>query len=304
MTMQNIKQKVIIIYGATASGKSDLALKIAEKMQGTIINADSMQVYNDLQILTARPDLSKTDVPHKLYGFLNGSQECSAGIYAKQASDIIKKVSNPIVVGGTGLYIESLTKGLSPIPEVSPTIKNKYRSLEITSPELHNILAAKDNLMAKKLMPNDRQRIIRALEVLETTGKSLLFWQQEPLQKMLEADFFNIFVSPSRSELYNKCNLRFDEMIKLGAIDEVKQLLAKNYNTAAPIMKALGVKEISLYLKGDLTLENAAELAKTATRQYAKRQITWFKNRFKADLIVNPLDNLEKKQLFASLNLS
>ncbi|MGD9639454.1 MAG: tRNA (adenosine(37)-N6)-dimethylallyltransferase MiaA [Alphaproteobacteria bacterium] len=298
------KPKVIVIYGATASGKSSLALKIAEEYGGTIINADSMQVYNDLQIITARPDTSKTSIPHKLYGFLNGLESCSAGIWAKMAAKEIKNCTLPIIAGGTGLYIEALTNGLSPIPEVDDSIKAKFRDDLIETAELYKLLQEEDADAAAKLKANDRQRITRALEVFESTGKSILSWQKEAPKCPVEADFIKIFVNPERQQLYQKCNNRFDEMIDQGALKEVKELIAKNYPKNCQIMKALGVEELALYLEGKINLEEAKDKAKVKTRQYAKRQITWFKNRFISDVTAVTNDNyFEISQLFTSLKL-
>lgn len=309
MTIENHKQKVIVIYGATASGKSAFALNLAEKLGGTIINADSMQVYHDLQILTARPDLAKMPIPHKLYGFLNGIETCSAGIWAKLAAKEIANCFNenklPIIVGGTGLYIESLTKGLSPIPETDYLIKEKYRKNNQDTAALYELLKQKDFETAQKLRSNDKQRIVRALEVFESTGKSLLLWQKEPLQKPINAQFVNIFINPERSLLHQNINYRFDEMLKIGAIDEVKTLLEKKYPLSTPIMKALGVKEITAYLRQEMSIEDASAKAKAATRQYAKRQVTWFKNRFDSDFIVyNAKDKSEINNLFNCLTLA
>ena len=275
----------ILIAGPTASGKSGLALALAERLGGTIINADSMQVYRELRVLTVRPSPGdEARAPHALYGFVCGHEAYSAGRYTADAAAAIAAVRAagrvPIVVGGTGLYFRALLRGLSPVPPVDPDARAYWRAQAVArpSPELHAVLRARDRETAARLMPTDPQRIVRALEVLESTGRSLSYWQSQPgLPVLDEAETTQLLVLPERATMVGRIEARFDAMIAAGALEEVAGLLAKGLSPELPIMRALGVAPLAAHLTGAMRLEEAVSVAKADTRRYAKRQLTWLK---------------------------
>ena len=277
--------RAILIAGPTASGKSQLALRLAEALDGTIINADSMQVYRELAILTARPAAAdEARAPHALYGFVPGAEAYSAGRYAVDAAAAIAQARRdgrrPIIVGGTGLYFKVLLEGLSPVPAVDAGVRAFWRAEAAVRPvgELHALLAVRDPEMAARLMPTDPQRIVRALEVLESTGRSLADWQREPGRPVLdETDTRRLLVLPNRAVLAGTIDARFDAMVAAGALEEVRALLALGLSDELPVMRALGVAPLAAHLAGRTPLEEAMAQAKADTRQYAKRQVTWFK---------------------------
>ena len=303
--------KIIVIAGATASGKSSLAVAVAEKFYGTVVNADSMQVYKELRLLTARPlEKEEKQIPHRLYGVLSGEKACSAGIWLEMAKNEIKTawVANriPVITGGTGLYIRSLVKGLSPIPEVSQSIRKQARELmeNVGNESFYSSLAAKDPEMASRLHVSDSQRLIRAWEVLESTGKSLAYWQSLPPKPVIDVNPFVIFINRPREILYENCNNRFVEMFDNGAVEEVRSLLSLNLSAELPVMKALGVKEITAFINGNKTRQEAIEAAQQATRRYAKRQTTWFKHQLEANMIVSKLDKDRlSSEMFSKIHL-
>jgi tRNA dimethylallyltransferase len=275
----------ILIAGPTASGKSALALALAERLGGTVINADSMQVYRELRILTARPTVEdEARAPHALYGFVSGAEAYSAGRYAADAARAIAEAQAagrvPIVVGGTGLYFRALLEGLSPIPAADPEVRAFWRAEAARRPaaELHALLEQRDSEMAARLMPTDPQRIVRALEVLESTGRSLAAWQREPGRPVLaEAETIRLLLLPEREGHGALMEARFDAMLEMGALDEVRGLVAAGFSTELPIMRALGVAQLAAHLGGAVSLEDAASAAKHETRKYAKRQLTWLR---------------------------
>ena len=275
----------ILIAGPTASGKSALALALAERLGGTIINADSMQVYRELRVLTARPSREdEARAAHALYGFVAGADAYSAARYAADAAAAIAAARAagrvPIIVGGTGLYFRVLLQGLSPVPPVEPDVRAYWRTQAAArpAPELHALLAARDPATAARLMPTDPQRIVRALEVLELTGRSLTEWQREPGAPVLdEAEVARLLVLPERASLVRRIEVRFDAMIAAGALEEVAGLLALGLSPELPIMRALGVTPLARHLAGEIGLEEAVAVAKTDTRKYAKRQLTWLR---------------------------
>lgn len=271
----------ILIAGPTASGKSGLALRLAEELGGVVINADSMQVYRELRVLTARPGADEVArVPHALYGFVSGREAYSAGRYAADVARVLvdaeQQARRPIIVGGTGLYFKTLLEGLSPIPPVPEEVRALWRTraAEEGSGAMHAELAARDPLMAERLAPTDTQRIVRALEVLDATGASLAEWQQRPREPVL-SDAITLLVSIDREKLYERIDARFVAMMEEGAVEEVLQLERLGISPAAPIMTALGVQPLRRYLAGEMTREAAVEAGQTETRQYAKRQLTW-----------------------------
>lgn len=285
----------ILIAGPTASGKSALALRLAEEVGGTVINADSMQVYRELRVLTARPSAEdEARVPHKLYGHVAVKQAYSAGRYAREAAVAIAEVQAcgrvPIIVGGTGLYFRALLEGLSPIPDIPVDVRAHWRdeAMRLGPRSLHEELTRRDPGMAERLRPSDPQRITRALEVLEATGRSLGAWQQEPGTPILtENTTERRVVLPEREELYRRCDARFDIMLADGAVEEVRALVALGLDPGLSALRALGVRPLAAYLAGLMSLEAAREAAKRETRNYAKRQMTWLKGNMSSWTAIN-----------------
>ena len=275
----------ILIAGPTASGKSALALELAERLVGTIINADSMQVYAELRILTARPSSAdEARAAHALYGFVPASEAYSAGRFVKDAAAAIAsaraKGLRPIIVGGTGLYFKALTEGLSPIPEVDPAVRQHWRDEAHSkgAGELYIQLETQDPETAGRLNPADTQRIVRALEVLQSSGKPLSYWQAQkgtPVVDLAAAHAFALL--PERGQLQHHANSRFDQMMEAGALDEADRLLRLGLDSDLPAMRALGVAPLIAHLRGENALDQAVASAKAETRQYIKRQMTWLK---------------------------
>lgn len=277
--------RLVVIGGPTACGKSALALALAERFGGTVINADSMQAYRELKILSARPsDEAMARVPHRLYGFLSAAERCSAGRWREAALGAIAEARAgnrlPIVVGGTGLYLRALLDGLSEVPAVPAAIKAAVKALrdEGGSAAVFARLAERDPEMAARLRPSDTQRLIRALEVIEATGRSLAAFQGAGGSGPYRGRVACLVLEPPRAALRAACDARFLVMIEQGAVKEVEALLALGLDPALPAMKALGVRELGAYLAGRATLEHAVRDAQAATRQYAKRQQTWFRH--------------------------
>jgi len=277
---------VLILAGPTASGKSRLALAIAEAFAGTVINADSMQLYRELAILTAQPEpAALARVPHRLYGILSAREPASAGRWRALALAEIAAAHAgsrlPIVTGGSGLYLQALTEGLSPLPQSAPERRAAARALydELGPEGFHAALAARDPLTAARLRPRDRQRLTRAWETLEATGQSLTQLQRaaapEPPPGLA---FAAVLLDPPRAELYAAIERRLDAMIAAGALAEVKALLALDLPADLPLMKAVGVAELGAHLAGEATLAEALGRAKQASRRLAKRQLTWFRH--------------------------
>jgi len=286
----------VLIAGPTASGKSALALALAQKTGGVIINADSMQVYRDLRIITARPTPGEEAmVPHYLYGHVNAAVNFSAGAFvvdaAKALSEARAQHRLPIFVGGSGLYFKALTRGLSAVPPIPSVVRESVRSrLERDGVEaLHAELAQRDPAAAERLKPRDRTRIARALEVVEATGRSLSDWHRDGLPPLLPAGSFSaLFLEPERDALYARIDARFDAMLKAGALEEVARLAARNLDPLLPAMKAHGVPALIAHLKGEITLEEAAAAGRADTRHFAKRQFTWFRHQLPEFAWVKP----------------
>ena len=276
---KSLSKTVVLIAGPTASGKSALAIELARAENGVIINADSMQVYAELKLLTARPLAEEeAKAPHRLYGHIGGKQAYSVAMWQREAVAQIDLALGdgklPILVGGTGLYFMSLLKGLSKVPDISPEIRKHWREF---AGDHHAELAKRDTVSAAKLNPADRQRLIRALEVVDSTGHSLSYWQQvaEADAPLRDYEVRKLFKSVPRDELYARADARFDQMLEQGALEEVRNL--PEMEAAAPLMKAIGVPELQAHLRGENSLDEARVLAKTATRQYIKRQLTWWR---------------------------
>jgi tRNA dimethylallyltransferase len=278
--------KAVLIAGPTASGKSALALELAQKAGGVVINTDSMQVYRDLSVITARPTAAEEAlVPHRLYGHVDAAVNYSAGAWVADATKVLTEAHSenrvPIFVGGSGLYFKALTRGLSAVPPVPVEIRDAVRArLERDGVEaLHAELARRDSVSAERLKPRDRTRIARALEVVEATGRSLTDWHREGLPPLLPpGEFSAVFLAPEREALYARIDARFDAMLAAGALEEVAALAARKLDPLLPAMKAHGVPALIRHLKGEITLREAAEIGRADTRHYAKRQFTWFRH--------------------------
>ncbi len=281
--------KAVLICGPTASGKSALALELAREFGGVVINANSMQVYAELRIITNRPTpADEASVPHRLYGVRPAREPYSAALWLADVKAALDEAGRkgrlPIIVGGTGLYFKALTEGLSDIPDIPDEVRARTRLLAQTEPPqaLHAELARRDPLTAARLRPTDPQRIVRALEVLEATGRPLAEWQaakQPPLLPLARA--FPLVMSVDRAELYRRCDARFDAMVAEGAIEEAREIAALGLDPALPAMRAVGLPPLMAYTRGEIVFEEARERAKTSTRNYAKRQITWINSNFK-----------------------
>ena len=272
-------QSALLIAGPTASGKSALALKLARERGGVIINADALQVYRELRILSARPsDAELREAPHRLYGHVSGLDNYSVASWLADAKREIEAAWAggilPIITGGTGLYFRALEQGLAEVPPIAPEIRDKWRSFE---GDLHAELMRRDPHGAIRLQPNDRQRLSRALEVLDGTGKPLSHWQEQAQSQAFlnGVDIERHLADVPREELYARAERRFDQMMAAGALEEVRPLI--KYGNVLPMMKAIGVPELTRHLCGEISLEEAVTLAKTATRQYIKRQFTWWR---------------------------
>jgi tRNA dimethylallyltransferase len=277
----------VLIAGPTASGKSALAIRLARRLDGVVINCDSMQVYRDLRLITARPsEEDEGEAPHLLFGYVDAARNWSVGLWLKDAEGAILEARAqglvPILAGGTGLYFKALTQGLSAMPPVPETVRAKIREMAqgLPAEELHRALAAKDPMTAARLRQSDRQRIVRALEVFEATGRSLREWQEGPHQEPLLAmpGCVGLFLAPDRDELRRRIERRFDTMLAEGALDEMRIFAARRLDPSLPAMRAHGVPWLLAHLRGDLGLEEAASQAKADTRRYAKRQFTWFRH--------------------------
>ncbi|MBQ8465448.1 MAG: tRNA (adenosine(37)-N6)-dimethylallyltransferase MiaA [Alphaproteobacteria bacterium] len=286
-----MKNGVIVIAGPTASGKSQLAIDLALALNGVILNADSMQIYKETPILSAVPSFEdKQLVEHRLYELYDNNFKGSVINWLDNIVPEIKKVWQenkiPFVVGGTGLYLDNLINGTTPVPETSEKVHKETIKLlsEIGVNALYQKLKEVDLETARRLSPNDTTRVRRAYEVWSDTHIPLSEWhKKQMIKKIPEARFFVIRLLPSQAELDERCYLRFDKMIEKGALKEVETLFAKGIDNSSPSMKALGVPELLSYKRGEIKLDEALSLAKLHTRQYAKRQLTWFKSKLKSN---------------------
>jgi tRNA dimethylallyltransferase len=271
---------VALIAGPTASGKSALALRLAEIADGVVINADSAQVYRDLSVLTARPSTEEESrAPHRLYGHIDGARASSAPAWAAEARDEIAAAHAqgrlPILVGGTGMYIRTLLDGIAPVPPIDEAIRAEVRALPVAA--AHRLLTEADPAAAARLRPSDTTRVARALEVVRSTGRTLAEWQEERSGGIGDAvRLVPLILSPPREWLRARCDARFEAMLAAGAADEAQALIARGLDPALPVMRAIGVAEIGDWMAGRIDLATMVTRAQVATRQYAKRQQTWF----------------------------
>jgi tRNA dimethylallyltransferase len=278
--------KIILVAGPTASGKSALALALAEKLGGTIVNADSMQVYRDLRIITARPTPEEeARVPHRLYGHVDAAENFSVGRWCTEVADVLaatqREARAAIVVGGTGLYFSALTQGLAAVPPIPAQIRNEVRTRLASdgAEALHAELTQRDPVAAARLMPGDRARVTRALEVILATGRSISQWHESNMPACVDAVLAaKVFLLPDRDALLRRIDARFDAMMAAGALDEVRALAGRRLDPNLPAMKAHGVPWLIRHLNGEMALAEAIEGGKRDTRQYTKRQATWFRN--------------------------
>ncbi len=280
-----MQRHIILIAGPTASGKSALAHALAERMGGVIVNADSMQVYRDLRVLTARPSAAEeARVPHHLFGHVDAAVNYSVGHYVADAARVLAELpaSRPVIfVGGTGLYFKALLSGLAAIPPIDPAIREGFRErlaregVEV----LHAELSVRDPGAASRIMVRDQSRILRALEVLDATGRPIADWHRDGMPPVIDADrAVRIFLHPDRDDLKRRIEARFASMLDAGAQNEVRALAARHLPDTLPAMKAHGVPWLRRYLDGDISRDEAAAGSIMDTRRYAKRQVTWFRN--------------------------
>lgn len=275
-------RRAILLMGPTASGKSALALALAERIGGEIINADSVQVYRDFRVLTARPTpAEEARAPHHLYGHIDAGELYSTGRWLSDTlaaiADVYRRGAIPIIVGGTGLYFKALTQGLAEMPSIDPRLRAALRArLEAQgAPALHVQLARADPVAAERITRNDAPRILRALEVYETCGEPISSLQQNTTPALARDAWTGVALTPDRDALYTAIDARFETMLAGGAIEEVRAIASRRLDPALPAMKAHGAPALMAYLRGELTLSAAAEIGKRDTRRYAKRQFTW-----------------------------
>jgi tRNA dimethylallyltransferase len=306
------KKAVALIAGPTASGKSDLAVELAlevERRGGrtVVINADSAQVYRDLGVLSARPsEAEMRGIEHRLFGVWDGADPCSAVDWAEAAKREIKSAhatgALPILVGGTGLYVRTLLDGIAPVPAISPRLRREVRSYPVDM--AYMLLQLKDPERAAALDPRDQTRVARALEVVFSTGKPLAHWQAQRVGGISEAvELFPVVLLPDRDWLYARCDLRFERMLERGAVDEVAALLARDLSPDLPVMRAIGVPEIAGFLRGERSGEETLARGQQATRNYAKRQYTWFRRQPPEDWHRIETHNYDMRKLFETLFL-
>jgi tRNA dimethylallyltransferase len=308
--MKKEANRVVVICGPTASGKTDFAHKFALKNNGQIVNADSMQIYKELPIITASPeDHLRAELPYHLYNFQNVDQEFSAAKYARSASEVVKSINEndslPVIVGGSGMYINMLVNGYNVMPDIEDEVRNQARELYkgIGAEAFFTELKKIDPEVVKRLNVGDRQRVTRAYEVFKQTGRSILDFQAKENEKLLENFECKIlFLLPERKFLHFMCNERLKKMFVHGAIEEVENMYKQYGEIQTSAAKALGVSEIIAYIKGEISLEQALELASARTRQYAKRQITWFMHQLQNKEILRFSDMEEYGKLMEMVN--
>lgn len=276
---------LLLITGPTASGKSALALRAAQAWDGEIINADAIQLYRDLRVLSARPSKAEeAQAPHHLFGVADASESWSVGRWRRAALEVLEAIAArgrpAILVGGTGLYFRALTQGLADIPAVPDGVRQAVaaRYAALGEDAFRAVLAQSDPEAAMRIYPGDRQRLLRAMEVAEHTGKALTAWQRDAAPSLAAEQWRGVVMEPPRDVLYARCDARLGAMIEAGALTEARALMARGLDPNLPVMKAVGLRELASHLAGERTLEQAADLARQETRRYAKRQLTWLRN--------------------------
>lgn len=296
---QGVEQKrALLIAGPTASGKSGLAGRLAERLGGVIVNADSMQVYRDLRVLTARPSIEEESrIPHRLYGHIDAAENYSVGQWIRDVglalSEIWRAGALPIVVGGTGLYFKALLRGLAEVPPTPPDVRAQVRERfeKHGVAALYRELEARDAQGAARLKPNDTLRITRALEVLDATGRPLREWHRSGMPALITPNQASaVFLAPDRGALYQAIDARFDAMVQNGALDEIERLALRKLDPMLPAMRAHGVPWLLRHLRGEVTLAEAIQSGKADTRHYAKRQFTWFRHQLREFQWAPPAD--------------
>ncbi|WP_131859703.1 tRNA (adenosine(37)-N6)-dimethylallyltransferase MiaA [Bosea sp. BK604] len=296
-----LRYRAVLIAGPTASGKSALAMAIAQRFGGTVVNTDSMQVYADLRVITARPTIvEEASVPHRLYGHVDGAVNYSAARYVADVTALLAELGDsgslPVLVGGTGLYFKALTEGFSAIPPVPEPVREAFRARVqgLETAMLHAELAACDPAMAQRLRPSDRMRVMRALEVFEATGRSLASFQGARQPGPLDGlPLVKLFVSPEREEVRARIDRRFEVMMGQGALEEVAALRERRLDPLLPVMRAHGVPGLIAHLDGQLSLDDAIRKGQADTRAYAKRQVTWFRHQMEDWRAVAPESALD-----------
>ena len=288
--------KAVIICGPTGAGKSSLALNLAEKFKGVIINADSVQIYREIKILSGRPTSDDyRRAPHRLYGIMSIFKPCTLGIWRKMALETIRECELsgrlPIICGGTGLYIKFLLNELSAIPEIPPSIKLEAREKleDLGNENFRELLSKNDPVSACRIKSGDTNRLLRAWEVFTATNKPLSYWHEQSRETGSQHEFFKVCLMPERKALYSKCDKRFLDFIEQGAADEARALDSINVSPELPASKTLGLLELIKYTKGELELSDALEQAQRTTRRYAKRQLTWFRHQLDEDYLIENL---------------
>jgi tRNA dimethylallyltransferase len=280
------EQPILLVFGPTASGKTGLSIELAKRFDGEVINADSMQAYAGLPLLTALPDEQEQDgVPHHLFGEIAADQRCSTGKWLRHCTQLIEQVrkrgKRPVLVGGTGLYFEALTRGLAKIPKITPETEQRIHQIAENEglDQVRRMLEQVDPEAARRILGADRQRLERALCVFEQTGTSITAFQQNTVPVLSKDDWTGLVLLPDRDILYERINARLDQMLKNGALDELKEFLRLWPKPDTSLSKAIGVRPLSQYLNGEMELDAAISLAKRDTRRYAKRQMTWARGR-------------------------
>jgi len=301
-----LKNPVLVIAGPTASGKSELAAQIAHEAGGVVLNSDSMQIYKDIPVIAAAPTEDELALAeHRLFALYDCGKRGNVVEWLNLCAAEIRKLwaekKLPVVVGGTGMYIDALVNGVTPVPEVSvpvrETVRQKLQSSGLSS--LYDELRQNDAEIAAKLHPNDKTRIVRAMEIITQTGIKVSEWYKKPLLKKLpEGNFTAVKIMPPLNVIEERCQARLDKMVyEENGLEEIKTLLSRGISETLPAMKALGVPELSEYIRGKMSLEEALALAKLHTRQYAKRQRTWLRNKFAADITFDEAFTGQKEYL-------
>ncbi len=305
-----MRGKLALIAGPTASGKSDLAVRLAKALESrgqsaVVINADSAQVYADLQVLSARPTEDEMQgIPHRLFGTWDGAEPCSAADWAAATKVEIAAAHDayaiPILVGGTGMYMSTLLNGIAPIPPIDPAIRMEVRAL--STKDAYAALQDADPERADMLHPSDSQRIARALEVVHSTGRTLGEWQEHKAGGIADdVALAPLILLPEREILYERCDRRFAQMLNQGAVAEVEALLERNLPPELPVMRAIGVPEIAGWLRGEWSREETEAMGAQSTRNYAKRQYTWFRNQPPAEWLREKPENITIDDIFETL---